>query len=189
MPAYYLIPGLTDDRLSRMERLWYSSSTFAYDGIELIYPRREGRSPKQIGKKGLSNKRWIVGGKLGLLLNNLGLIVDWDVNTANVYDGGSFQHLVDDVAEEMLVFADHHFVKKEWNPPNLKICPKGTWNDRMLVESVLSMMTTVCHFKKVGHRIWEYFRSSVGYTMDLFNIFVQWHGFQPDSDGFAPPLN
>ncbi len=31
-------------------------------GIELIHPRREGRSPKQIGKKGLSNKRWIVGG-------------------------------------------------------------------------------------------------------------------------------
>lgn len=45
-------------------------------GIELIHPRREGRSPKQIGKKGLSNKRRIVGGKLCLLLNHLGLIVD-----------------------------------------------------------------------------------------------------------------
>ena len=41
-------------------------------GIELIHPRREGRSPKQIGRKGLSNKRWIVGGKLCLLLNHLG---------------------------------------------------------------------------------------------------------------------
>jgi hypothetical protein len=30
-------------------------------GIELIHPRREGRSEQQIGKKGLSNKRWIVG--------------------------------------------------------------------------------------------------------------------------------
>ena len=29
-------------------------------GIELIHLRREGRSPAQIGKKGLSNKRWIV---------------------------------------------------------------------------------------------------------------------------------
>ena len=46
-------------------------------GIELIHPRREGRSPKQIGKKGLSNKRWIIGGKLCLLLNHLGLIVAW----------------------------------------------------------------------------------------------------------------
>ena len=33
-------------------------------GIELIHPMREGRSPQQIGRKGLSNHRWIVGGKL-----------------------------------------------------------------------------------------------------------------------------
>ena len=44
-------------------------------GIELIHPRREGRSPQQIGRKGLSNHRWIVGGKLCLLLNQWGLIV------------------------------------------------------------------------------------------------------------------
>jgi hypothetical protein len=35
-------------------------------GIELIHPMREGRSPQQIGRKGLSNHRWIVGGKLCL---------------------------------------------------------------------------------------------------------------------------
>src|SRR6266568_2240034 len=33
-------------------------------GIELIHPMREGRSPQQIGRKGLSNHRWMVGGKL-----------------------------------------------------------------------------------------------------------------------------
>ena len=33
-------------------------------GIELIHPMREGRSPQQIGRKGVSNHRWIVGGKL-----------------------------------------------------------------------------------------------------------------------------
>jgi hypothetical protein len=33
-------------------------------GTELICPGREGRSPQQIGRKGKSNKRWIVGGKL-----------------------------------------------------------------------------------------------------------------------------
>jgi hypothetical protein len=44
-------------------------------GIELIHPIREGRSPQQIGRKGLSNHRWIVGGKLCLLLNQYGLVV------------------------------------------------------------------------------------------------------------------
>ena len=82
-----------------------------------------------------------MGGKLCLLLNHIGLIVDWDVATANVYDGGSFQHLVDDVANEMLVLADPHFEKQDWQPTNLKICQKGTWNDRMVIESVLSMLT------------------------------------------------
>jgi len=154
-------------------------------GIELIHPRREGRSSKQIGKKGLSNHRWIVGGKLCLLLNHLGLIVAWDVGTANVYDGSAFQHLVESVAEEMLVFADPHFAKSDWNPPNLKVCARGTWNDRMMIETVLSMLTVVCHFKKVGHRVWDYFKSRVGYTMALFNVLVQWHGLQPTDDGFV----
>src|SRR6266511_1412820 len=44
-------------------------------GIELIHPMREGRSPQQIGRKGVSNHRWIVGGKLCLLLNQYGLVV------------------------------------------------------------------------------------------------------------------
>jgi hypothetical protein len=53
-------------------------------GIELLHPIREGGSPHQIGRKGLSNHRWIVGGKLCLLLNQYGLIVGWDCATANV---------------------------------------------------------------------------------------------------------
>src|SRR5215831_5210927 len=41
-------------------------------GLELIHPVREGRSPQQIGRKGVSNHRWIVGGKLCLVLNRGG---------------------------------------------------------------------------------------------------------------------
>ena len=35
-------------------------------GIALMHPIREGRSPQQMGRKGLSNHGWIVGGKLCL---------------------------------------------------------------------------------------------------------------------------
>ena len=154
-------------------------------GIELIHPRREGRSEKQIGKKGLSNQRWIVGGKLCLLLNNIGMVVGWDINTANVYEGTAFQQLVEHVADEMVVFSDPGFAKQDWFPTNLKICPRGTWNDRMIIETVLSMLTTVCHFKKVGHRVWSYFKSRVGWTMALFNMLVQWNGIEPDETGFV----
>ena len=82
-------------------------------GIELIHPRREGRSDQQIGKKGLSNKRWIVGCKLCYVINHLGQIVDWDVDTANVYDGSAFQDIVER-NDDMVLFADEGFTKKDW---------------------------------------------------------------------------
>ena len=53
-------------------------------GIELLHPIREGRSSQQIGRKGVSNHRWIVGGKRCLLLNQWGLTVGWACATANV---------------------------------------------------------------------------------------------------------
>lgn len=154
-------------------------------GIELIHPRREGRSDQQIGRKGKSNWRWIVGGKLCVLLNHLGLVVGWACDTANVYDGSAFQDLVDGVADTMLVFSDTGFDKQDWHPTNLKLCKRGEWNTRMLVETMLSMLTTICHFKKVAHRVWSYFESRLGYTMALFNILVQWYGLQPDDEGFV----
>src|SRR6266568_1396509 len=129
-------------------------------GIELIHPMREGRSPQQIGRKGVSNHRWIVGGKLCLLLNQWGLIVGWACDTA--------------------------FHAAEGDPTNLKLCPRGEWEDRMLVETVLSMLTLVCHFKKVMHRVWTYFHARLAFTMAAFNVLVQWHGFQPNASGFVP---
>jgi hypothetical protein len=154
-------------------------------GIELIHPRREGRSQRQIGKKGKSNSRWIVGGKLCFLVNHVGLIVSWACDTANVYDGSAFQDLVDSVADQMVVFSDEAFEKKDWHPTNLKACKRGEWNCRMMVETILSMLTTVCHFKKIAHRVWAYFESRLAYTMALFNILVQWHGLVPNENGFV----
>jgi len=155
-------------------------------GIELLHPIREGRSPQQIGKKGISNHRWIVGGKVCYLLNHLGLIVAWMCDTANVYDGAAFQALVDDVADQMVVFADMSFEKKDWHPTNLRLCKRGEWNVRMVVETVLSMLTYICDFKHSGHKVWAYFETKLDFTMALFNILVQWHGFQPDETGFVP---
>jgi hypothetical protein len=152
-------------------------------GIELIHPRREGRSEAQIGKKGLSNKRWIVGAKMCYVINHLGLIVDWDVDTANVYDGSAFQDIVDRNAPFMVIFSDEGFQKKDWHPDNLRICHAGEWNSRMIVETVLSMLTLVDHFKKVMHRKWKYLESRIAFTMAMFNILVQWNGIQVDQDG------
>lgn len=152
-------------------------------GIELIHPRRAGRTVAQIGKKGLSNKRWIVGGKVALVLNHAGLVVDWEAATANVYDGSAFQDLVERNVTQMALFADDGFAKTDWHPDNLKICHRGEWNSRMIQETVLSMLTLVCHFKKVMHRVWTYFESRLAYTLAMFNLLVQWDGLQVAEDG------
>jgi len=154
-------------------------------GIELIHPVREGRSPQQIGRKGLSNHRWIVGGKLCLLLNQWGLIVGWACATANVADN-TFQWLIRQVDGRMIVLSDTAFHAAAGDPTNLKLCQRGEWEERMLVETVLSMLTSVCHLKKVMHRVWGYFQARLAFTMAAFNVLVQWHGFQPYASGFVP---
>lgn len=156
------------------------------DGIELLHPIREGRSPAQIGRKGLSNHRWIVGVKLGVLLNRLGLVVGWGWAPDNVHDK-HFAPLVEAVKQQMLVLADQGFHSAEGDPPNLKICKRGQWNDRMVIETMLGMLTLISHFKKVGHRVAAYVQARLAFTMALFNILAQWHGLCPDKDtGFVP---
>ncbi len=103
-------------------------------GIELIHPIREGRSPMQIGRKGLSNHRWIVGGKLCLRLNQWGLVVAWECASANVA-ANTFQWLMRQFAERMIVLRDTAFHAAEGDPTNLKLCPRGEWQDRLLVET------------------------------------------------------
>ena len=154
-------------------------------GIELIHPIREGRSPQQIGRKGVSNHRWIVGGKLCLLLNQWGLIVGWACATANVADH-TLQGLIRQCEAQMIVPSDTAFHAAEGDPTNLKPCPHGAWQDRLLVETVLSMLTLVCHCKEVMHRGWAYFQTRLAFTMAAFNVLVQWHGLQLNASGFVP---
>ena len=151
-------------------------------GIELLHPMREGRSPHQIGKKGLSNRRWIVGAKLGMVLNKWGLVAAWDYNSANVHDA-IFQPMVARFADEMIVLTDHGFHLRTGDPSNMKICEPNTWNDRMLIERVLSMLHTVCHLKHMAHRVWSYLGARLAFCMAAFNILAQWHGLVSDELG------
>jgi hypothetical protein len=151
-------------------------------GIEFIHPWREGRKSGQIGKKGKSNHRWIVGGKLGVVLNQWGLVAAWDCATANVHDS-SFQPLVARFTEEMIVLTDRGFHAKAGDPPNMKVCAPRTWNVRMVVETVFSMVTTVCDAKGMRHRVWAAFAAHLAFLMAVFNVLVAWHGLKPDKEG------
>lgn len=141
------------------------------DGIELIHPWREGRSPRQIGGKGFCGKRWIVGVKLCWLLNRRGEVVAWDWNTANTHD----QHFVDLVRAldgQTVTYADQGFHARSGDPPNLKICKAGVWNERMFVETALSLAHRVFHLKHLTHRLQPYLEARLAFVSALFNVLL-----------------
>lgn len=151
-------------------------------GIELIHPIREGRSTQQIGKKGKSNWRWIVGMKLCWLLNDDGQVVGWDWDTANVSDQ-VFLPLVKALDGESIVLADIGFKDADGIPANLKLCRRGTWNERMIVETALSLVTMVCHLKKVFHRTCAHFEARLAYAAAMFNTLLGLNRtLQPEAD-------
>lgn len=85
----------------------------------------------------------------------------------------------------MIVLSDAAFHAKEGDPTNRKLCERGLWNTRMLLEPVLSMITGVCHLKKGAHRTWAALQTRLAFTLATFNLLVQWHGLNPDTHGFV----
>jgi hypothetical protein len=154
-------------------------------GIELIHPYREFRGNGQIGRKGLSNHRWIVGAKLCVLLNHLGLPVSWECGGANLPDQ-AFHNLITEVADEMMVvFSDTGFHAKKGDPANLVVCQRGEQNFRMVVETFYSLFSLALDGKHMAHRSWEALASHIGYGLAAMSLLLQWDGLQCDEFGFV----
>jgi hypothetical protein len=172
-------PRTWTDKFLAAPAVWGGVNSY---GIELLHPMREGRSRKQIGRKGKSHHRGIVGGKLCLVLHQVGVVVGWDGAGAKAPET-AFPPLIETFEEEMMVLSDAAFPAKEGEPANLKLCNRGLWHTRMLVETVLSMIHGVCHLKKVAHRTWAALQTRLAFTLATFNLLVQWHGLKPDAQG------
>ena len=155
-------------------------------GIELCHPIRENHQPqrKRIGRKGFASWKWIVGGKFCILANKFGLITGWQVRTANVSDQ-EFLPLVEAVSGQMIVLADVNFRRKTGQPENLKLCRRGEWNDRMLIETVFSLFSQVCKLKHLRQRVWAYFEMRLAFTVALFNLLQQWNNLNIDEHGVS----
>jgi len=144
-------------------------------GVELIHPIREGRSASQIGKKGLSNHRWIVGVKMCWLITPEGRVIDWGWETANNHDQ-VFRDIPALWNEQTTILTDNGFRKRGEEMANLRFCQHGERNDRMVVERVFSMITVVNHFKKIFHRAEPYLQARFGYLAAMFNCFFDLAG-------------
>jgi hypothetical protein len=93
----------------------------------------------------------------------------WDWATMNVNDN-HFHPVVEPFIGETLALADCGFRDKEGVPENMKICKKATWNERMGVETIFSMLTIVCDLKRIRHRLSPCIRMRLAYVVAPFNI-------------------
>lgn len=152
--------------------------------VELLFPIRQGASSKQVGRKGNDKGRWSVGVKFCWLLNAYGRVVAWDWATMNVKDK-HFNPLVKPFGEQTIVLADYGFRDKDGLPENMKICKKGTWNERMCVETALSLLTVICNLKQIRHRLAAYIQMRFAFVSAMFNILQDlFHFLHPDADPF-----
>ncbi len=114
-----------------------------------------------------------------------GVVVTWECATATVPDK-TLQWLLRQCDERIIVCSATAFHATEGEPANRTRCPRGPWNDRMRIETGLSMLTLVSHFKKVMPRVWEYCQARLAFTMAAFHVLVQWYGLPPEAQGFVP---
>lgn len=139
--------------------------------IELLFPIRHGRSKQQLGTKNQDKGRWSIGIKVCWILNRLGQVVGWHWLTMNCPDQ-DFLPLIALVKEDGVVLSDLGFRCKEGVPSNLKLCLKGTWNERMIVETTFSLLTVICHAKKMFHRTAAHLEARLAYTAAMFNVLI-----------------
>jgi hypothetical protein len=96
------------------------------------------------------------------------------------------QGLLRQCEERLIVRSDPAFRAPEGDPANRTRCPRGEWEDRLLVATVRSMLTVVCHCKQVMPRVWAYVHARLACTMAACHVLVQWHDFPPNASGFVP---
>jgi hypothetical protein len=97
-------------------------------------------------------------------------VVAWDWNTANTADQ-RFAPVAAPFAEATITLADLGFAAVD-RPPNLKLCARGKWNERMLIETVLSLVHRVCRLKYLWHRARPYLQMHLAYVAALFNALL-----------------
>ena len=84
--------------------------------------------------------------------------------------------LLEKVQEEMIVLCDSGFHAKKGDPSNCKICKKGKWNQRMIVETIFSLFKHLLKLKHLAHRTWNGLKARLADVTAAFKICINWSG-------------
>jgi hypothetical protein len=102
----------------------------------------------------------------------------------NVHDK-HFHPVVEPFIGQTIVLADFDFRSRDGVPENINLCQKGTWNERMCVETVLSMVTLVCGLRHNHRRAADYIQTRLAFVSAMFNVLLDlFHLLHPEPDPF-----
>lgn len=142
--------------------------------IELRHPVREFHSPKtfRIGGKGKSNKRWIHGMKVLLLINDRNEVVAFALASAGPADK-VFNPLLAQHHQQTIILVDLGFRDKQGVPECLKLCQHKTWSERMSIERLFSQLTRFMGAKKRNHRTEQGLLAYWSYLIIALNVIAE----------------
>jgi len=125
-----------------------------------------------------------VGIKLCWILNVFGQVCGWIWNPMNGPDN-DFLDVFEEYAEQAVILTDWGFRCAQGVPENVKLCKKGTWNDRMVIETAFSLLTVIGNAKKIHHRLEAYLEARLAYTAAMFNVCLRLvHQLHPKAPDF-----
>lgn len=59
------------------------------------------------------------------------------------------------------------------------------WNERMCVETALSLVTVICDLKRIRHRLAVYIQTRLAFVSAMFNILMDlFHSIHPDANPY-----
>lgn len=140
-------------------------------GIELRHPVRELRKPKttRVGSKGKSNRRWIHGMKVLLVINDQDEVVMFELALAGPADK-CFNPLLKRYEGKTILLVDLGFREQQGVPVCLKLCRHKTWSERMSIERLFSQLTRYVGAKRRNHRTERGLRAWWSYLVIALNV-------------------
>lgn len=125
-----------------------------------------------------------MGVKFCWVLNTYGQVRAWIWDALNCPDN-EFLDFFEDYDGTAIFMADWGFRRAKGIPDNVKLCKKGTWNERMLIETSFSLLTVICKAKKIHHRVEVYIQARLAYIAAMFNVCTHlFHLLHPDESPF-----
>jgi hypothetical protein len=87
----------------------------------------------------------------------------------------------------MLILSNTTFYTTKGNPTNLQLCPRGEWQDCILVETVLSRLMVAIYCKLVQHRVCCISTHALHSLWQHFICVCYGMAYRVDVYGFVPP--